>query len=133
MLELSPFYALIIGVEIILSNYHHRKVYTWKETITNFYLSFANAGIDLLIRSLYLVILTYSYSHFLFSISNPVLYWMALLILLDLQFYWLHRLEHFCRIFWAVHVTHHSSEMMNTTVSFRASVFQPLYRFIFFI
>ena len=133
MYELSPFYALIIGVEIILSNYHHRAVYTWKETIANFYLSFANVGIDLLIRGLYLVFLTYCYQHYFFTIGHPVLYWGVLLVLLDLQYYWLHRLEHFCRLFWAVHVTHHSSEMMNTTVSFRASVFQPLYRFIFFI
>src|SRR5688500_14375176 len=115
MYELSPFYALIIGVEIILSNYHHRTVYTWKETITNFYLSFANAGIDLLIRGLYLVLLTYCYQHYFFKISHPVLYWTSLLILLDLLYYWLHRLEHFCRLFWAVHVTHHSSEKMNTT------------------
>lgn len=133
MYQLSPFYALIIGLEIILSNYQHRKVYTWKETITNFYLSFVNAAIDLLIRGVYLVILTYCYQLHFFTIENPVLYWTALLVLLDLQFYWLHRLEHFCRVFWAVHVTHHSSEMMNTTVSFRASVFQPLYRFVFFI
>ena len=133
MFELSPFYALIIGLEIICSNYHHRSVYTWKETLTNFYLSFANAGIDLLIRGIYLVVLTYMYQHYFFRIENAVLYWFTLVVLLDLQFYWLHRLEHFCRIFWAVHVTHHSSEMMNTTVSFRASVFQPLYRFIFFI
>ena len=95
MYELTPFYALIIGLEIILSNYQHRKVYTWKETITNFYLSFANAGIDLLIRGLYLVILTYCYRLHFFTIENLILYWTALLVLLDLQFYWLHRLEHF--------------------------------------
>jgi sterol desaturase/sphingolipid hydroxylase (fatty acid hydroxylase superfamily) len=32
-----------------------------------------------------------------------------------------------------VHVTHHSSEEFNLTVGFRSSVFQPLYRFIYFI
>jgi sterol desaturase/sphingolipid hydroxylase (fatty acid hydroxylase superfamily) len=49
------------------------------------------------------------------------------------MFYWLHRVDHYCRLFWAVHVTHHSSEEFNLTVGFRSSVFQPLYRFIYFI
>jgi sterol desaturase/sphingolipid hydroxylase (fatty acid hydroxylase superfamily) len=49
------------------------------------------------------------------------------------MFYWLHRVDHYCRLFWAVHVTHHSSEEFNLTVGFRSSVFQPLYRFIWFI
>jgi len=45
----------------------------------------------------------------------------------------MHRIDHYCRFFWAVHVTHHSSEEFNLTVGFRSSVFQPLYRFIYFI
>lgn len=32
-----------------------------------------------------------------------------------------------------MHVTHHSSEEFNLTVGFRSSVFQPLYRFVWFI
>ena len=51
----------------------------------------------------------------------------------DFLYYWLHRVDHHSRLFWAVHVTHHSSDLYNLTVGFRSSVFQPLYRFIFFI
>jgi sterol desaturase/sphingolipid hydroxylase (fatty acid hydroxylase superfamily) len=32
-----------------------------------------------------------------------------------------------------VHVTHHSSEEFNLTTGFRSSVFQPIYRFVYFI
>ena len=41
--------------------------------------------------------------------------------------------DHFSRFFWAIHVTHHSSEEFNLTTGFRSSVLQPLYRFIYFI
>lgn len=133
MLEISWIYILIIGIEVFLSHYHHRPVYTWRETLVNFYFSLLNGGLDLLIRGAYLLLLGYCYQFATVGISNPWLYWFALLILLDFQFYWLHRLEHYCRMFWAVHVTHHSSEKMNFTVGFRSSVFQPLYRFVFFI
>jgi sterol desaturase/sphingolipid hydroxylase (fatty acid hydroxylase superfamily) len=48
-------------------------------------------------------------------------------------YYVLHVVDHYSRFFWAAHVTHHSSEQFNLTVGFRSSVFQPLYRFIYFI
>jgi sterol desaturase/sphingolipid hydroxylase (fatty acid hydroxylase superfamily) len=67
------------------------------------------------------------------SITNVFSYWLLLLLAEDFVYYWLHRWDHEIRFFWAVHVTHHSSEHLNFTVGFRSSVFQPLYRFIYFI
>jgi len=58
---------------------------------------------------------------------------LALFLAEDLAFYTLHYVDHHCRLFWAGHVTHHSSEHFNLTTGFRSSVFQPLYRFIYFI
>jgi sterol desaturase/sphingolipid hydroxylase (fatty acid hydroxylase superfamily) len=41
--------------------------------------------------------------------------------------------DHYCRVFWATHVTHHSSGKFNLTVGFRSSVLEPLYRYVYFI
>ena len=62
-----------------------------------------------------------------------IAYWAVLLLAEDFMYYWLHRIDHYCRFFWAVHVTQHSSEEFNLKVGFRSSVFHPLYRFIYFI
>lgn len=129
----TPIYVIIIGAEILLSNYKHKKVYSWRDSARNGYLMLLNSGVDLLFRTVYLVVLDYFYDHQLMSIGNGVLYWVLLVMLEDFMFYWLHRFDHKIRFFWAVHVTHHSSEHMNFTVGFRSSVFQPLYRFIYFI
>src|SRR5579871_3604560 len=129
----TPVYIIIIGVEILLSNYQHRKLYTWKDTAANVYLMFLNSAIDLMFRAVYLVILDYCYRYRIISFSNVFVYWFLLVIAEDFLYYWLHRFDHEIRLFWAVHVTHHSSEHMNFTVGFRSSVFQPLYRFIYFI
>ena len=45
--------------------------------------------------------------------------WIALFLLEDLCFYVFHRVSHRCRVFWASHVTHHSSEKFNMSVAFR--------------
>ena len=92
-----------------------------------------NSIIDLSFRAVYVIILDYSYRHRFISITNVFSYWFMLLLAEDFLYYWLHRFDHEIRFFWAVHVTHHSSEYMNLTVGFRSSVFQPLYRFIYFI
>ncbi|MEO6813306.1 MAG: sterol desaturase family protein [Ginsengibacter sp.] len=130
----TPLYIMVIGTEIILSNLHFKKYYTLKETLMNMYLCILNGGIDLLFRAVYIVILASLFQfRFLDFSSNIILYWLLLFILEDLAFYFEHRVDHYCRFFWAVHVTHHSSEEFNLTTGFRSSVLQPLYRFIYFI
>jgi sterol desaturase/sphingolipid hydroxylase (fatty acid hydroxylase superfamily) len=129
----TPVYLFIIGVEVLLSNYRHRKAYTWKDTGVNLYLMLMNGALDLLFRGVYLVILDYFYRHHILSFDHVIVYWFMLVLLEDFLYYWLHRFDHEIRLFWAVHVTHHSSDLFNFTVGFRSSVFQPLYRFIYFI
>lgn len=90
-------------------------------------------GVDLLCRGFYVFVLFFFFNHKLIGIANPFAYWLLLFILEDLMFYIEHSVDHYCRIFWAVHVTHHSSESFNLTTGIRSSVFQPVYRFIYFI
>ena len=129
----TPVYIFIIGLEVLLTHLRHRKNYTFRDSAVNLYLMLLNSGIDLAFRIVYLAILNYFYVHAIINISQALLYWLLLLLLEDVLYYWLHRIDHEVRFFWAMHVTHHSSEKMNFTVGFRSSVFQPLYRFIYFI
>ena len=129
----TPLYVVIIALEVLLSNYHHRKLYSLRDTAANIYLMLLNSAIDLLFRGFYIAVLTYCYQHRYLEWHNVVMYWALLLLAEDFLYYWLHRFDHEIRFFWAIHVTHHSSEHMNFTVGFRSSVFQPLYRFIYFI
>ncbi|HTC00980.1 MAG TPA: sterol desaturase family protein [Ferruginibacter sp.] len=131
----TPLYIIVIGTEILLSHLQLKKYYTIKDTVMNIYLSLLNAGIDLLFRAVYLfIILQWFYDHRILELkTHPWLYWPLLFILEDFVYYFEHRVDHYCRVFWAVHVTHHSSDEFNLTTGFRSSVFQPLYRFIYFI
>ncbi|HLC83751.1 MAG TPA: sterol desaturase family protein [Bacteroidia bacterium] len=129
----TPIYAIVIGAEILFSYYHHKNYYSVKGTLANIYLTSLNLGLDILIRGVCLIVLNYFFQFKFVEIINQYAYWAVLLIAQDFMYYWLHRVDHYCRMFWAVHITHHSSEEFNLTVGFRSSVFQPLYRFIYFI
>lgn len=133
MIITTPLYAVVIGVEILLSYFHHRHLYSIKGIAQNVYLTVLNASLDLLVRGFYVAVLFWVWQHRIIEVSNPWIYWVGLLLLEDFAFYWLHRVDHYCRLFWAIHVTHHSSEEFNLTVGFRSSVFQPLYRFVYFL
>lgn len=129
----TPVYMIIIGLELLLTHLQHKKAYSFADTAANLYLMVLNTGLDVVFRVVYLAILQYFFVRAPFGIQSGVLYWLVLILSEDLLYYWLHRVDHQVRLFWAVHVTHHSSEKMNFTVGFRSSVFQPLYRFIYFI
>ncbi len=129
-----PLYSILIGTEILLSNWTGEKFYSFQATLQNVYLTVLNAGLDILLRWIfYIAVLMWTYQYHFFRIENVYFYWFALFILEDFAFYFEHRVDHYCRIFWAVHVTHHSSEDFNLTTGFRSSVLQPVYRFIYFI
>lgn len=130
----APLQTIFICTEILLSNLHDRKFYTIKDTITNLYLMVLNFGLDVLLLAVVtLPILTWACQYHLFTINNSIAYWLVLLVAEDFMFYWEHYFDHRIRFFWAVHATHHSSDFYNLTVGFRSSVFQPLYRFVYFL
>lgn len=129
----TPIYIVVIGLEIALSHFRHFSSYTRRNTLDNLLLMLLNSGIDLLFRGVYVLVLTWFFNHHLIGLYSAFWYWFWLVVGMDFMYYWLHRVDHQSRFFWAVHVTHHSSEQFNLTVGFRSSVFQPLYRFVYFI
>lgn len=129
----TPIYAVVILGEMLYSYFNKKHLYSTKGLLANVYLSVLNFGLDMSIMAFCLFVLDFFYQYSLFEIQNVYMYWIVLLLTEDFMFYWLHRIDHFCRFFWAVHVTHHNSEEFNLTVGFRSSVFQPLYRYIYYI
>ncbi|HYD22324.1 MAG TPA: sterol desaturase family protein, partial [Flavipsychrobacter sp.] len=125
-----PIYAVLIPLELALSHFHHWKYYSWKETLVNIYLNVVNAGVDLLLRGVALFVLIF-FSQYALPIDwNPIAYWVILFLCEDALFWLEHYVDHNVRLFWAVHVTHHSSEEYNLTTGFRSSVFMPFYRYL---
>jgi sterol desaturase/sphingolipid hydroxylase (fatty acid hydroxylase superfamily) len=129
----TPLYVIVIGLEILLSSLQGRHFYTLRDTITNLYLMTLNLSLEVLTRGLSFAGLLFFLQRTPIHIPSKWLFWVVLVLGVDFCYYWLHRLSHECRLFWAVHVTHHSSDQFNLTVGFRSSVFETLYRFIFYI
>ncbi len=130
----APIQTVLIISEMILSKLQHKRYYNVKDTAINVYLMLLNLSLDILMLAILTTpVLAFFYEYQFFQIQNPIMYWFVLLIAEDFMFYWEHYFDHHSRFFWATHSTHHSSDFYNLTVGFRSSVFQPIYRFIYFI
>lgn len=129
----TPLFVVCIGLELIVSNWKRDLRYSKLGFFENMYLMLLNTGLDLGMRLVAIYFFTEILSYSFFKIETPWLYWLVLIALVDLAFWVIHFVDHYCRLFWAVHVTHHSSQEYNLTVGLRSSLFEPLYRFIFFI
>jgi sterol desaturase/sphingolipid hydroxylase (fatty acid hydroxylase superfamily) len=120
-------------VEMGLSYLENRKYYEKRDTFTNIYLTLLAFVLNLAVKTSTFVILDFTWRFRLFEIKNAVAYWLILVVVQDFLYWVLHYVGHYCRLFWAMHVTHHSSEHFNLTTGFRSTVFEPLYRVFFYL
>ena len=120
-------------IEMGLSYWEDRKFYERRDTLTNIYLTGLAFIVNLSVKFATFFVLDYAWHFRFFEIKNVWLYWLTLVIAQDFLYWVLHYTGHYCRLFWAMHVTHHSSEHFNLTTGFRSTVFEPLYRVFFYM
>jgi sterol desaturase/sphingolipid hydroxylase (fatty acid hydroxylase superfamily) len=132
--------AILVGlllvltlVEMWLSYHEDRKYYEKRDTLTNIYLTSLAFVINLSLKAATFFILDFAWRYRFFEIKNAWLYWIVLIVMQDFLYWVLHYVGHYSRVFWAMHVTHHSSEHFNLTTGFRSTVFEPLYRVFFYL
>ena len=68
-----------------------------------------------------------------FSIPFTWWSWIAAVLVADLTYYWMHRIEHEVSFFWAYHSVHHSSPEFNLTTGLRLAWIEGLIEWLFFI
>ena len=125
--------VLLTLIELGLSYWENRKFYEKRDTFTNIYLTLLAFVLNLVVKTSTFFVLDYTWHFRLFEIKNAIAYWVILVVVQDFLYWVLHYVGHYCRLFWAMHVTHHSSEHFNLTTGFRSTVFEPLYRVFFYL
>jgi sterol desaturase/sphingolipid hydroxylase (fatty acid hydroxylase superfamily) len=129
----TVFYIVAIVFESFLSTYEGLHLYDWRDSLVNILMGSGNFLLDLGMKAITFFVLNWFHQFAFFEITSPFWSWFTVILLQDFAYYWLHRVDHSCRFFWAIHVNHHSSEKFNFTVAIRSSLLQPLYRFVYYI
>ena len=145
-MQLTPNHVYFAGLAVLLlfvglEFARHPQRFRWWDSATNLlmytgYLLVGLLWLDILFRIYY-----FFWQYRLFDFGpwwmDPTSYqfwllWGGLFILEDLCFYLFHRGSHRWGLFWASHVTHHSSPHFNFTTALRQSWF-PFLTFVFWL
>lgn len=127
-----PIFFILIGIELVVERLSHRKLYRLPDAIANL-----SCGITSQLSGLFLKVLAIGVYELIFSnlalfqLERNWMYWVALFFLVDLAYYWAHRMSHEINLFWGGHVVHHQSEEYNLSVALRQSSFQTVWTFAF--
>ena len=117
-----------IVVEALIGAATRRRLYSVKDTAANLVLYAGFFAINVVWVSVVFAIYVWTSDHAIvqwpvggWHLGQNGLWWewLALFVLEDLCFYTFHRVSHRCRLWWASHVTHHSSQQFNLSVAFR--------------
>jgi sterol desaturase/sphingolipid hydroxylase (fatty acid hydroxylase superfamily) len=128
-----PVFFLLIGIELVVEQISHRKLYRFPDAIANLSCGITSQVSGLFLRVFAIGVYEILFSNLaFFSLDRSVWwYWVALFLLVDLAYYWAHRMSHEVNLFWGGHVVHHQSEDYNLSVALRQSSFQVIWTFAF--
>ena len=127
-----PIFFILIGIELLVQRFTHQDLYRFPDSIANL-----SCGITSQLSGLFLKILGVGAYEFLFEnfalfeLKHTWIYWLGLVLLVDLAYYWAHRMSHEINLFWGGHVVHHQSEEYNLSVALRQSSLQVVWTFAF--
>ncbi len=128
----APVLFSLVAIEWFISQRQNKNLYDGKDT-----LAAAAVGVGNLFVTAFVKVITFGAILFVYNLAPwriPATWWSFPLCLIALDFcrYWAHRISHEQRMWWATHITHHSSVKYNFSVSFRLGWTQFI-KIIFFL
>jgi sterol desaturase/sphingolipid hydroxylase (fatty acid hydroxylase superfamily) len=129
-----PLFFLLMGVELAWSAWTHRKVYRFNDFVANIGCGIGSQVVGAFTKAGIFSIYLWVHDQLrLFTLPNTALTWVVAFLLVDLLYYWFHRLSHEVNFLWAAHIVHHQSEEYNLSVALRQSWWQGLFSWWFYL
>jgi alkylglycerol monooxygenase len=127
-----PIFFILIGIELLIERFTRKDLYRFPDAIANISCGITSQLSGLFLTFLGIGIYTIIFEQFaFFHLQATWYYWIILFLLVDLAYYWGHRMSHEVNLFWGGHVVHHQSEEYNLSVALRQSSLQTVWTFAF--
>jgi len=114
-----PGFILLLLAEAIADATMRRELYQFKDTAASLAMGTGNVIIGLAAKAMVLGVFTLVHRFAIFNIGYTWWAWLLVFFADDFSYYWFHRTSHECRLFWASHVVHHSSQRYNLGTALR--------------
>lgn len=120
VLAIPGFVALMV-MEAIADALMRRDLYEIKDAAASVTMGLGSVVVGLVTKAMQLAIFGFLYRFRIFHLGYAWWVWLLLFVGDEFSYYWFHRASHECRLFWASHVVHHSSQRYNLSTALRQS------------
>jgi sterol desaturase/sphingolipid hydroxylase (fatty acid hydroxylase superfamily) len=128
-----PAFLLLLIAETICSALMRRDLYEIKDTAASLTMGIGNVLVGVATKAIAFAAFTAVHRFAIFKIGYQWWAWLLLFVADDFTYYWFHRSSHECRLFWASHVIHHSSQRYNLGTALRQTWTGGFMTFIFWL
>jgi len=116
-----PAFVALMAIEAVADAVMRRDLYESKDTAASITTGLGSVAGSLVTKAMQLVIFGLIYRFRVFNLGHQGWVWLLLFFADEFSYYWFHRASHECRLFWASHVVHHSSQRYNLSTALRQS------------
>jgi len=128
-----PAFILLLVLEAIIDAVMRRDLYEIRDTAASLTMGTGNVIIGLGTKAMVFGLYTLVHRFAIFKIGYQWWAWVLIVFADDLSYYVFHRTSHECRLFWASHVIHHSSQRYNLGTALRQTWTGSFMSFIFWL
>ena len=133
-LSIPLFFGLVL-IEFLYGYFTKNNNYRLNDAITSMSLGLISRFVPLLGLGFQYVVYTIvaeQYNLKLLS-TDAIWVWVLAFLMYDLCYYWMHRIHHEVKLFWATHVVHHHGEDFNLSTAMRQTSTGFLWKWVFFL
>ncbi|MFN4152885.1 MAG: sterol desaturase family protein, partial [Candidatus Sericytochromatia bacterium] len=128
-----PIFFTCIFLEALYSFLKNRSLYRINDSINSLSCGVTEQVIEVFLKAILYFQYSYIFNNFrVFELGDSWITWISCFVILDLVYYFFHRVAHEITIVWGSHNPHHQSEEYNLTTALRQGTFQNLFSNIFY-
>lgn len=116
-----PAFFAAIALEAWVARRQGRRVFEWRDSLGSLGAGLGSVFVGAAWKGILFASYFALYQWTPLRLGDGPWVWMAAFVADDFAYYWFHRMHHEVRLFWASHVTHHSSQRYNLTTALRQS------------
>ena len=128
-----PGFILLVVAEAVFDAIMRRDLYEAKDTAASLTMGVGNVIVNLVAKTMQFGLYTFLYRFAIFPIGYRWWAWVLVFFADEFSYYWFHRTSHECRLFWASHVVHHSSQRYNLGTALRQTWTGSFMGFVFWL
>jgi sterol desaturase/sphingolipid hydroxylase (fatty acid hydroxylase superfamily) len=128
-----PGFLILLIAEAIAGAILRRDLYEIKDTAASLTMGIGNVIIGLFSKAMVFALFTFLHKFAIFNIGFAWWAWVLGFFGDEISYYCFHRTSHECRLWWASHIVHHSSQRYNLGTALRQTWTGSLYSFVFWM